>query len=76
MRNSLLAMANSGPATNGSQFFITVAATAWLNNKHTIFGEVADGEGRAVVDAIAAVATGRMDRPTTDVVVNSVTIDV
>ena len=70
----LLAMANAGPNTNGSQFFITVEATPWLNMKHSIFGEVADQESRDVVDAIAAVSTGRADRPTTDVVINSITI--
>ena len=70
----LLAMANAGPGTNGSQFFITVAATAWLNRKHTIFGEVADQESRDVVDKIAATPTGDMDKPTKDVVINSIEI--
>ncbi|NQW73349.1 MAG: peptidylprolyl isomerase [Actinobacteria bacterium] len=73
-RPYLLAMANSGPKTNGSQFFITVTPTPHLNRKHTIFGEVADQESRDVVDAIAAVATGAQNRPKENVVVNSVTI--
>ena len=70
----LLAMANAGPGTNGSQFFITVAATAWLTGKHTIFGEVADQDSRDVVDRIAAVQTGRQDRPVQDVVIESVEV--
>ena len=71
----LLAMANAGPNTNGSQFFITVAPTAWLNFKHTIFGEVADQPSREVVDAIGAVETGSQDRPKVAVVISSITIN-
>jgi len=61
----LLAMANAGPNTNGSQFFITVAATPWLNGKHTIFGEVT--EGYDVVEQISKVSIGAQDRPVVDV---------
>ncbi len=68
----LLAMANAGPGTNGSQFFITVGPTPHLNRRHTIFGEVADQASREVVDKIATVRTGRMDRPVEPVVIESV----
>lgn len=73
-RPYLLAMANAGPGTNGSQFFITVVPTPHLNRRHTIFGEVLDEASQRVVDEIASVQTGRMDRPVEPVVINSVTI--
>lgn len=68
-----LAMANSGPNTNGSQFFITVAPTPWLTGNHTIFGEVV--EGQEIADKISKVSRGRQDKPNTDVVLNSVKIE-
>lgn len=74
----LLAMANAGTrggqGTNGSQFFITVAPTTWLNGKHTIFGRVLDDASRAVVDKIAATQTDRSDRPLEDVMIESIDI--
>ena len=68
-----LAMANAGPNTNGSQFFITVAATEWLTGNHTIFGEVV--EGQEIVDKISKVSRDRQDRPVKPVVLESVTIE-
>ena len=75
----LLAMANAGKrmgrGTNGSQFFVTVAATTWLQGKHTIFGEVMDDDSRKVVDSIVSVPTGPQDRPVEPVTIERVTVE-
>ena len=68
----ILSMANSGPNTNGSQFFITEVATPWLDGRHTIFGKVVNGEG--IIDVIANVEKGAQDKPKTDVVLEKVSV--
>ena len=68
----ILSMANSGPNTNGSQFFITEVATPWLDGRHTVFGEVVNGKD--VIDSIANVEKGPQDKPKTDVVLEKVSV--
>jgi peptidyl-prolyl cis-trans isomerase A (cyclophilin A) len=68
-------MANAGPGTNGSQWFITTVPTTWLFGKHTVFGDVVDQDSRKVVDKIQAVETGPQDKPIDDVVIESISVE-
>ncbi|HWX02376.1 peptidylprolyl isomerase [Collimonas sp.] len=74
-RPYLVAMANAGPGTNGSQFFITLASTPFLNDKHTIFGEVTDSESQQVVNQIGRCDTKSGDQPVSDIIIKEITIE-